>query len=422
MKGKKGSRSLRLECPYFCWRLGQRKASGVWYADGRSNRIDIGRHSLGTRDLEQAKKLTFELDIAKAVEFGLGHPQLLKHNRSDFLEVEAGVNIFLSHLDRPDVAGGPKESTRKRYRRIIRAFESYAQRRKRMYWDHVDADFLNAYAEERRRTCTLSSVVTELVLIRAIHKHLVDNRFLDDSCRLPYRIRRTKESTMYCPTTEEVNAIETELSERPSLQWLRSAVSMLAQTGLRHGELAQLTWCDIDFGNQLLHVRHESERGGTKSTKTGYSRVVPMNKKVITVLNEIPVDRTGPLMQGPRGGTLRCDTFGNNLRQYALVPLAGRFPHAGFQRITAHCFRHYFASLCAAAGAPQQVVMDWMGHRTTGMAKRYFHRNDHASARHMAKVEAFLDLSLERSNDNPPAPEQPDRNVLDTEKECEEDT
>ena len=112
------------------------------------------------------------------------------------------------------------------------------------------------------------------------------------------------------------------------------------------------------------------------------------------------------LLHGPRGGSLRCDTFADHLRLHALQPLSDRFTHKRFQSITAHCFRHYFASLCAASNISQQTVMDWMGHRTDAMAKRYFHRDNEASLRNIKKLKAIDNVPPINIGDTIPKPEQ----------------
>ena len=42
----------RVPSHHFAWRLSRR--NGVWYADGRTNPINVGRHSLGARDKADA--------------------------------------------------------------------------------------------------------------------------------------------------------------------------------------------------------------------------------------------------------------------------------------------------------------------------------------------------------------------------------
>ena len=53
----------RIACRYFCWSLFKR--NGVWYADGRSTPHRLGKHSLGTRDRDEAIAELPELDRRK---------------------------------------------------------------------------------------------------------------------------------------------------------------------------------------------------------------------------------------------------------------------------------------------------------------------------------------------------------------------
>ena len=171
-------------------------------------------------------------------------------------------------------------------------------------------------------------------------------------------------------------------------------VVVLSHSGLRFGELAQLTRHDVDLETHLLHVRDESfDPNSSKSTKTGYSRVVPMHNEGEELVGKRIEDDSRYLFEGPRGGKLRSDTFGRNLKNKALIPLAKKFPNPRFQTITAHSFRHFFASLCASQQASEQVTMDMMGHRTSNMARYYYHRNNKAAVKMIQQFESFTEGS-----------------------------
>jgi len=312
-----------------------------------------------------------------AVNLGLADPRLLDSQPDNMLPIERGLENFSRHLGRPSVAGGPKESTKKRYRRIIRAFREFAGGNRLHYWEQINADIFNRFARQRGTAYTHSSVVTEIVLLKAIHRYLIEERHLDSKYAFAYRVRRPTQSTKYCPTADETRAILAHLTRKPGLKWLLNAAAILSHTGMRFGEMAQLTWDDVDLKVGFVHVRDEFGKGD-KTTKTGYSRVLPIHPAVREVIEGLSRHSDNRLFHGPRGGRLRSETFGNHLRKFALRPLAAQFPHPRFQKITAHSFRHFFASCCAAAGIAQQTTMDWMGHRTNAMAKYYFHRDDQA--------------------------------------------
>ena len=67
----KKNNAITIECRYFKWRLRLRK-NGYWQADSRgNNKLKGKRHSLGTKDLEEAKRLVHLLDEQMAAEQGL---------------------------------------------------------------------------------------------------------------------------------------------------------------------------------------------------------------------------------------------------------------------------------------------------------------------------------------------------------------
>jgi len=390
------NKSFKLECRYFTWRL--RLRSGVWQADSRGNNNLKGRrHSLGTRDFDEAKKLVHMLDEQMAVDFGLIQFRQQSESNEFNLTIEEGIAIYETHLARPRAAKGPKESTRKRYGRIIRAFVKFLRSKRVQFWEQVNKSLLNEYATERSKLYKTRSVATEITLVLCILKYLVEEKKLDQRCSFKYEVVRAKDSDRYCPTVEELKAILEKLKEHPNQLWLYRTVAMLAHTGLRLSEIAQLTTFDVDLKKELIYVRDESEmEGSEKTTKTGYSRVVPMHLVVKAILQKLVrdgIDRK--LFVGPRGGKLSSDIFGNHLRLKALTPLSERFPHPRFKTITAHSLRHFFSSLCASSGVSEQTTKDWMGHRTSNMSRYYFHRDDDASRRIIKKIESLTDVPAE---------------------------
>ena len=72
----KKSQSEKVRCRYFAWRIRQ-KDFDVWYADGRSNGLNLGRHSLGTKVKEEAVERLHLLDARTAVKHKLADPSIL---------------------------------------------------------------------------------------------------------------------------------------------------------------------------------------------------------------------------------------------------------------------------------------------------------------------------------------------------------
>ena len=378
-----------VQCRYFRWLIYPR--DGVLQADGRSNTVDAGRRSLRTRKWDVAKKRIHKLDEKMAEKLGL-----IRFTRRDAdvnfkLTIKEGVETYLDFIDRPKIAGGIADSTRRRYKRSINSFCSYVEQAPIQFWEQFDTTYMTNFVEELGKRYNQTSTVTITTTIRTLHRHLIAYGHLDDRCAFPFAITRPKESTKYCPAEEELRAILSRLKEH---EWIYDATTTLTHTGLRFGELAQLSSHDADLKKSLIYVRDETfDSNSSRSTKSGYSRTVPMHPVVRHIIKRRLENSPELLFTGPKGGKLRSDTYGRNLRKLALQPLQKEFPHPRFQTITAHSLRHFFASMCAANKVSEQTTMDWMGHRTSNMAKYYYRSNHKAAVQMIQQFEDFTEAS-----------------------------
>lgn len=135
-----------------------------------------------------------------------------------------------------------------------------------------------------------------------------------------------------------------------------------ALTGLRQGELAALSWRDVDFGARLIRCRRRFTRGRLGRPKTRRSsRAVPMPERLATELADYR-ERSAHaadddlVFAHPRTG-----------RPYDASRMRKRFKRtverAGVREMRFHDLRHTFATQMAAAGAPLRSIQEWMGHR-----------------------------------------------------------
>ena len=258
-----------------------------------------------------------------------------------------GMLLFQKYIQRPEVDGGPKPSASKRYHRVMRGFMRFAARRGIEFWQQVDARTLDDFAKFCRNNEHSDTYVSTVVwLIKTIHAYLIGSGHLGADHAFAYEVTRGKQSTTYCPTAEEIDTLLEILARQPDLKWLHDAALMLSHTGLRFGELAQLTSEDIDLARGLLTVRHDGYGTGMKSTKSGCDRTVPLTEATRALLTDLMRSGASPLFRGPRGLQLRSQTFAAHLRVDVLKPLGIQFPHTPFQEFTAHSFRKFAISNC----------------------------------------------------------------------------
>jgi integrase len=137
----------------------------------------------------------------------------------------------------------------------------------------------------------------------------------------------------------------------------RLVAELLVQTGLRIGELLGLTWGDIDFGKQRLHVRRRYYRGSFAPPKSKYGkRQVPLTKATAQRLWQLR-RADGQLIFATKAGTPMDAT---NYYNRVFKPAARA---AGVPWATFHTLRHTCASILFNKGGlnPKQVQA-WLGH------------------------------------------------------------
>ncbi|NOY46122.1 MAG: site-specific integrase [Deltaproteobacteria bacterium] len=134
--------------------------------------------------------------------------------------------------------------------------------------------------------------------------------------------------------------------------------------GARFGEIAGLTWADVNLDARILTFRR---------TKTGDTRRVPMTDAVFETLRARPRDRlTDYVFPGPRGGRWKDPPF--VFRQVADELFNQGIPRNDRRnRVVFHTLRHTAASWMVMHGVPLPVVGEVLGHKTPGMTKRYAH-------------------------------------------------
>lgn len=386
----------QIRCGHFTWLLGVRD-NGVYYADGRSNRIDAGRHSLGTRNHKEAVAALQKLDVVRAVALGLALPSALQLE-ADQLGLDDGRKLYEGHVGRPRVVGGIKVVSSKRYRAVLDKFIRFAREEGITVWNQVNARTLEKYAAYLDgEGYAYATEYLELTTLKQMIKFLIDSGRLPAACQIHLSMAKPQGTTTYCWRREEVQAMLDRCAKSPDLAWLEAILIALACTGLRISELASLRWTDIDWQANLVRLTDESmqprRRNNRKprETKSGRSRSFPIHKDLARVLQRLKHASDGFVFHGPLGGRIKPDTVRNILVRDVLTALKKEFPtsegEAGFADGRLHSFRHYFCSRCATEGVPEQVVMAWLGHMDSKMVRHYFHLHDEEAQRQMKRLD-----------------------------------
>lgn len=165
---------------------------------------------------------------------------------------------------------------------------------------------------------------------------------------------------------DEVNRLLNELKKicHPDMYDL---TLMAAFTGARYGELASLTWNDVNFESGFVTFLN---------TKTRKNRVVPITFQVKEMLLSRKQGSSSQLVFPSRSGDIRKEA-GNSFFN-AVNRLFNQDVSDRRQKVCFHTLRHSYISWLIMSGADMRTVQQISGHESMAMLKRYSHlTNDH---------------------------------------------
>jgi integrase len=169
----------------------------------------------------------------------------------------------------------------------------------------------------------------------------------------------------------------------------------LAYTGMRAGELYGLSWEDVDFAGQRLHVRRAVSKGKLGPTKTGDPREVPMPEVVADALRSHLDTMIREQRRGLEEGLVFPSTTGGYRVQSSITkPLLELAEHVGIEhRVSPQVLRRTFNTLLVMEGVDRIAIRAMMGHMDEEMTERY------AGVRMDRKLDAVVRLVGKISNE-----------------------
>ncbi len=141
--------------------------------------------------------------------------------------------------------------------------------------------------------------------------------------------------------------------------WLQELVTFALHTGMRMGEILELTWRGVDVSRRTVTVFR---------SKNGERRTIPVNQTVLFVLKEKATLRSlktdlvfcSKVFTSMESGHLR--------RSFRLALSKARIDDFHF-----HDLRHTFATRLVQAGVDLYKVQRLLGHKSPIMTQRYAH-------------------------------------------------
>jgi len=224
--------------------------------------------------------------------------------------------------------------------------------------DAVDVRVLAAYVAQLgasrpgREPARLapSTIARKLAAVRAFLRHALGRARVPDAPLAPRRGRRLPDAPREAEVEASLAALE---GEGPVALRNRTLVELVYSAGLRSAEAVGLDLGDVDFEQELVHVR---------SGKGGKDRVVPLGEEAAHWLARYLRDARPQLARGANDA-LFLSVRGRRLDTSTLRRLV---PHP-------HRLRHAFATHLLEGGADLRTIQELLGHSSLSTTQVYSH-------------------------------------------------
>ncbi len=243
------------------------------------------------------------------------------------------------------------DATRRAYRGDLEQFAAWLDAQG-LRLEDVDVRALADYVAElgrRRPKLAPATIGRKLASVRALLRSALGPGRVPDASLAPRRPRRLPSA----PKTTEVDGLLAALERGGPLGLRdRALVELVYSAGLRSAEAVGLDLQDVDFEQELVHVRG----------KGGKERVVPLGEEAAFRLSRYLREGRPQLARGAENALFvsargrRLDT--STLRR--LVP-------------NPHRLRHAFATHLLEGGADLRVIQELLGHSSLSTTQIYSH-------------------------------------------------
>ena len=125
-----------------------------------------------------------------------------------------------------------------------------------------------------------NTVNQELTIVRAMLNFVVDSGYIENNPAKRMRLLRTDDARKGRLISEkEIELLIRGCNQIKDGEWLKNVLLTYLNTGMRRGELLNLTWHDIDLGQNPIRIRNKP----FWKPKSG-NRSIPINRTVQSIL------------------------------------------------------------------------------------------------------------------------------------------
>jgi site-specific recombinase XerD len=260
---------------------------------------------------------------------------------------------FESAAERFLAAAGLSESSRRAYRSDLNDFARWFGPDSPL--EDVDVRVLADWVSELGRVrmhgkLAPATISRKLVAVRSLMRYSLGPDHVPDAALGPKRPRRLPDAPKLAEVEEIVGSFS---GVGPLPVRNRALVELVYSAGLRSAEAVGLDLGDVDFEQELVHVRHG---------KGGKDRVIPLGEEAAHLVARYLGEARPQLARGAENA-LFLSTRGRRLDTSTLRRLV---PHP-------HRLRHAFATHLLEGGADMRTIQELLGHASLSTTQMYSH-------------------------------------------------
>ena len=223
-------------------------------------------------------------------------------------------------------------------------------------------DLENLQAKRRKEAQADATIDQEINKVKVMINKAFDNDMISADTLKSFRVVKALLRNKNANARDRIlTPQEYEALFESALPHLKDILAMGYYTGMREGEILNLTWDKVDLKGRLIKLE-------AKDTKDREPRVIPIGDELHEVLNAIPRPIHNLHVFMYKGKPIK--KFTTTLRKACKKAgvLYGRALKDGF---VYHDLRHTFNTNMRKAGVPESVIMNITGHSTRDMFDRY---------------------------------------------------
>ena len=257
----------------------------------------------------------------------------------------------MDEIDRLLASPALSDATRRTYRADLEQFTAWLRAR-RLEVEEVDVAVLSDYVADlgrQRPKLAPATIAKKLTAVRALLRSALGPARVPDASLAPRRPRRLPVAPKAVEVDELLDGVE---RDGPLGLRNRALIELAYSAGLRSAEAVGLDLQDIDFDQELVHVRG----------KGGKERAVPLGEEAAFRLGRYLREGRPQLARGAENAVF-------------LSARGRRLDTSTLRRLTPnpHRLRHAFATHLLEGGADLRVIQELLGHSSLSTTQIYSH-------------------------------------------------